>query len=141
MNAPNYVSSMKNKELDLPIDSNFNVSREKFWQKSSHDFSKAGYGTGMYKTTPLENPDLKNVRETVSRSGTAQERYRYEKERDRDPAVVMAAMNHRKHHLLRDESKDNQFSYFCSSAENILDSSNSHPSFRIYFSFIKRFAI
>ena len=116
------------------------MSKEEFW-KSSQDFSKAGFSNNLYKVTPIGNPDLGNIHDSISRHGTAQDKYKYEKERDRDPAVVMAAMNYRKMHQLRNESKDFQFSYFCSSSETILDNSNSHPSFRIYFSFIKRFAI
>ena len=139
---PSFMFVSNKRDPDLPKgDLDFNASKEGFWGKNSNDFSKAGYGNGLYKTTPIVNPDLGGINEPVSRSGTAQERYRYEKERDRDPAVVMAAMNFRKHHLLRNESKDSQFSCFCSTAENILDNSNSHPSFRIYFSFLKRFAI
>lgn len=131
------TNSNFNKQKDEP---GFSVTKEQFW-KSSSDFSKVGFNEKLYQATPMRNPDLGAIHESASRPPTAQEASRHDKERDRDPAVVMAAMKYRSHHQLRNESKDLPFSYFCSTSEGILDNSNSHPSFRIYFSFVKRFAI
>lgn len=114
-------------------------SNHDFWKNSSKDLTKLGYGEKQNKVVPIGG--TKSLAETLSRVGTAQEKTQYDKERDRDPAVQMAAMNYRKLHQLRDESKDSRFSCLFSTADTILDTSNSHPSFRLYYAFVKRFMI
>jgi hypothetical protein len=126
----------------------YGSSSHDFWKASSSgkDIADLGYDTKNYKKNQvvpvtLKGSDDKSENGSFARAGTANDRYIYEKEKERDPAIKMAAMHHRKINSLRNEEKDQPFSYFCSSAEVIIDKSNSHPSFRIYYSFVKRYMI
>lgn len=122
------------------------MSSQEFWKPTNKDIADLGFEGKKYKTNkivpaPSSGIGDSNENHSFARVGTAQDRYLYEKEKQRDPAVKMAALHYRKINTLRNEEKDEPFSYFCSPAEVIIDKSNSHPSFRIYYSFVKRFMI
>lgn len=115
------------------------MSSEEFWKPSTKDISAHNQKkSNSSKVIPFVS-NAGALTQSMERVATAQDRNRYDKERDRDPAVSMAAMNYRKVNSLRNETADTQFSYWCSSVDTILDNSASHPSFRIYFAFLKRF--
>lgn len=162
--APNRVKSNPGlKRTGTGVDSNNNTSSipnhgigsddgkphgttEDFWKVSNKDIDKFGYMGKNVKgnqVVPFSNSmaNTQSLRDNFSRAGTASDKNRYNKEKERDPAVLMAALHYKKLHELRNEQGDTRFSYFCSTEEKINDLSNSHPSFRIYFSFLKRFAI
>jgi len=121
---------------------NLTVSAQEFWKQSNKDIAQLGYEGKSYKSNkivPIGSGTSSS--DNISRAGTSMERYNYDKEKGRDPKGIVAALGHKKLHSLRDEINDSNFSYFCSTQDKILDNSNSHPSFRIYFSFMKRFMI
>lgn len=121
---------------------NLTVSAQEFWKKSNKDIAQLGFEEKTYKSNkvvPLGSGTSSSG--DVSRAGTSMERYIYDKEKGRDPKGIVAALGHKKLHALRDEINDSNFSYFCSTQDKILNNSNSHPSFRIYFSFLKRFML
>lgn len=120
---------------------NMGMTNEEFWKSSSKDVSKLGFEgkKNQVKNIQVAPSATQSLYDSFSRVGTAQDKYKYNKEKERDPAVMMAALNYKKMHQLRNEAKDSRFSYMCSGVDTVLDNSNSHPSFRIYYSFIHRF--
>lgn len=131
------------------IDANSNgkggigMSSDDFWKNSNKDISNIGFKSGgkqSSKVLPFGG-STGGLSSKMDQMASIQERYKYDKERDRDPAMQMAANHYRKVHSLRIESSDDTFSYLCSSVDTILDNSNSHPSFRVYYGFLKRFMI
>lgn len=138
----NVASSFDPKSKGPEKTGEMGISSQEFWKQSSNDIAGLGFDAKSYKSNKiLPIHPSSGSGEHVSRVGTAQERIKYDKEKQRDPAQKLAAMKYKKMHSLRDELHDNTFSYWCSSAEKIIENSNSHPSFRIYYSFVKRFMI
>lgn len=134
------VKSDKSIGQGLQKTNNMGMTNEEFWKQSSKDVSKLGFEgkKNQVHNIQVAPSATQSLYDTFSRIGTAQAG-KYDKEKERDPAVIMAALNYKKMHQLRNEAKDSRFSYMCSGVDTVLDNSNSHPSFRIYYSFIHRF--
>ena len=121
---------------------NMGGTNDEFWKESSNDFSKMGYTKGNKNSSKiLPISDNGKLAQTMSRPGSVQQQNRYNKEKARDPATLMAAKSYSNLQSLHNEEKNEKFSFLCTTADTILDSSNSHPSFRIYYGFLKRFMI
>ena len=134
--------SFTGKNTSNPLDRSkkMGMTSEEFWKGSSHDIPdlEAKFKKTSNKIVPLvhKTGELTN---SIERIATANDGNKYNKERERDPASIMAALHYKRIHSLRNENNDMNFSVWWSSVDTILDNSNSHPSFRIYFAFIRRF--
>ena len=94
------------------------ISKDEFWRSSNNDTIMIGeLGKQDSKQTLFNKLDKtgagsKLAEELKDIASEQQDRVNNDTERDRDPAVIMAAMHYRADHSLRNEDNGTKFSYW-----------------------------